>query len=492
MRSITNARKDIEYHAIGTEAVPIIDSTVVKFAQYRQQIPVYGSLVTIELDDKNNMVAMNSALGNPDNVDPVATISPAAAKDVVIKDAGKEALPLTDAPELYFYYDTSADPSLWRLVYIYENVERQSQPTAEHTEAVPEIFDYVVDAHSSELVAKLQRMKSMVWTAEEIDSTDGLGRTRRIRVERDASGNKRLTDPGRRVETYDFEFRGVRCDRRLLPGTGPVANPPAPWDPAAISAHANAQAVADYFLNTLKRDGLDNAGGRFVSSVNCTWMGGAISREWPNAAWIGPANQIVYGQHSVKGRLRSFAVAKDIVAHEITHGLTEKTARLVYQDESGALDESYSDIFGVLVANADRSNIDDWDWQIGGELEDSGRPLRDLSNPARCRQPTHMDEFVDTTDDDGGVHANSGIHNKAAFNVISARNGQGYLFTPQEAGALFYVALIAHLSNTSGFRDSRRAVELAAKSLFRHKALNEKEVKLSAIRTAFDEVGISA
>lgn len=487
----SSAGPGTEYRALGTESIPLIDSTVVKFAQYRQHIPIYGSLVTIELDDDNNMLAVNSAIGNPDGVDAVAAISPAQAQDVIVEDAGKDALPLPEPPRLYYYFDTNSPPGVWRLVYIAKNVQRHRERTSDgHPETLPELFDYVVDAHSGDLVTKLPRTQTISWTLEELDSTDALGQTRRIRAERDENDNKRLVDPTRRIETYDFGFRRIESQFRALPGAAPITNPPAPWSPAAISAHANAQEVADYLLNTLQRNGLDNQGGPFISSINCTSIQDPTPREWRNAAWIG--TQMVYGQRSVGGELRSYAVAVDVVAHEMTHGLTDNTARLEYKDESGALNESYSDIMGTIIANSQKSDIDSWNWEMGEELDGTGVPLRDLSDPTRQGQPAHMRDYVNTTRDNGGVHTNSGIHNKAAYNVISAKNGQGYLFTPQDVATLFYLALTLHLSRTSRFSDSRRAVELVAKSLFRKDPQDVLDEKVGAISAGFEATGIGA
>ncbi|QRY44079.1 M4 family metallopeptidase [Mycolicibacterium nivoides] len=487
----SSAGPGTEYRALGTESVPLTDSTVVKFAQYRQHIPIYGSLVTIELDDANNMLAVNSAIGNPDGVDAVAAISPAQAQDVIVKDAGKDALPLPEPPRLYFYFDNSSQPGVWRLVYIAKNVQRHRKRTSDgHPETLPELFDYVVDAHSGDLVTKLPRTQTISWTLEELDSTDALGQTRRIRAERDENDNTRLVDPTRRIETYDFGFRRIESQFRSLPGAAPITNPPAPWSPAAISAHANAQEVADYLLNTLQRNGLDNQGGPFISSINCTSIQDPTPNEWRNAAWIG--TQMVYGQRSVNGELRSYAVAVDVVAHEMTHGLTDNTARLEYKNESGALNESYSDIMGTIIANSQKPDIDSWNWEMGEELDGTGVPLRDLSDPTRRGQPAHVRDYVNTTRDNGGVHTNSGIHNKAAYNVISAKNGQGYLFTPQDVATLFYLALTLHLSRTSGFSDSRRAVELVAKSLFRKDPQDVLDEKVRAVSAGFEATGIGA
>lgn len=103
-----------------------------------------------------------------------------------------------------------------------------------------------------------------------------------------------------------------------------------------------------------------------------------------------------------------------------------------------------------------------------------------------------MRDYVHTTRDNGGVHTNSGIHNKAAFNIITAKNGGGHLFTPEDAAALFYLALTVHLSRTSGFSDSRRAVELVAKSLFRADPESVREEKVAAVSAGFEATGISA
>lgn len=484
--ALTEDASATEYRTVGTETVPLTDSKVVKFEQVLQRIPVYGSLVSIELDENNSMLSINTALGAPSEVDSVAKLSPADAQEVIVKDAGRDVLPLNTPPTLYFYYDTKAEK--WRLVYIATNIVRHGKRTSAHQpKNLPEVFDYVVDAHSGELVAKLSRTQSMAWTPEELDITDELGDERRIRVERDENGNTRLVDSARRIETYDFEFRRIELQHIALPGT-PVKNPPQPWNPAAVSAHANAQEVADYFFDALKRSGLDGAGGRFISSINCRSIRDSAPKQWRNAAWIG--TQMVYGQRMIDGRLRSYAAAIDIVAHEMTHGLTDHTARLQYQDEPGALNESYSDIFGILIANAHEDDIDNWNWEMGEDVSNTGIPLRDISDPPRCGQPAHMDDYLVTQDDFGGVHTNSGIHNKAAYNIITAKDGQRQLFTPHEVAALFYLALTQRLAPTSGFSTSRNALELSAKSLFRRDTQSLKNKKLAAIAKAFDDVGI--
>jgi bacillolysin/neutral peptidase B len=363
----------------------------------------------------------------------------------------------------------------------------------------PELVDYVVDAHSGELVAALPRTQTATWMPDEQTEDDAQGRRRRIRMQHDGTGNRRLSDTVRNVQTHDFNYRDAAVQRTLLPGEL-AANPPLPWSGAAISAHANATEVAEFLVTVLRRDGLDNMGGPFISSINCTFLNNNPSqREWRNAAWIGI--QMIYGQREVAGQLQSYALAKDVVAHEIIHGLTDNTARLVYERESGALNESYSDIFGIIISNADQPDVEQWNWEMGEDLNVTGVPLRDLSDPTKRGQPAHMDDFrrlrtneapSQERNDSGWVHHNSGIHNKAAYNLITAKKADGSLvFTMQEVAALFYLALTQFLSRTSGFSDSRRGVELAAQTLFRRDPDETRDRKLAAIAKAFDDVGIS-
>ncbi|WP_123024281.1 M4 family metallopeptidase [Mycolicibacterium stellerae] len=478
-----------EFRTLRTETVPLTDTTVVKFTQYRKRIPVYGSMVTIELDENNEIVGANGGIVDEMDVEPVAKISPERALKVVCRDAGINPSDVAEPPKLYYFFDNSTDEGEWRLCYITTSVP--TKPKGKRSAGrptMPQVYDYVIDAHTGKLVAKLPRAKTATWTPEDVDLTDGLGRTRRVRIERNSNGKKRLRDSTRNIETYDFKFKRIEIHQASLPGQE-VGNPP-DWNPSAVSAHANAQEVVDFLLNTLKRNGLDGSGGQVRSSINCTSTEDDEAPVWRNAAWFD--DQMVYGQRDVDGELLSYAVAKDVVAHELVHGLTDNTtAQLVYENESGALNESYSDILGTIIANHGEPNIAKWNWEFGEDLDGSGVPLRDLSDPTLHGDPDHMDDYVDTDEDYGGVHTNSGIHNKAAFNVITARKNRRFVFTPDEVAALFYLALSQYLRPTSGFSDSRRAVESAAKTLFRRNTAATKAKKLTAIAAAFDAVGIT-
>ena len=465
---------------------------MVKFCQYYRRIPVYGSLVAVELDKKNELISINSTLTEPTNVDAVASVAPADVLQTVVKASGADPQNLEATPSVYYYFDREAQR--WRLVYIMRDVPktRDLQDVEAATagvynrrvqsSGVPKAFDYVVDAHSGELVAELPRSHNVT-----VKVRDGLKKMRTINFTKDTNGSF-LHDAELNLHTHDFGFGNVDVLVTKLPGAY-VSNPPDPWDGAAVSAHANAADVLKFLSTVLRRNGVDNMGGPIRSSINCVEEDG--TREWDNATWY--RKQMMYGQSKVNGQLRSWALSKDIVAHELTHGITDYTARIEYLGESGALNESYSDIFGVIVANIGKSDVKKWNWLIGEGLFGPDTALRDMKKPENFDQPSHMDDYqkLPKTEngDWGGVHTNSGIHNRVAYNMLTAKDAKGkYLLKPREVAALFYLALTQNLSRTSRFGDSRRGVELAARSLFANKG--NKQARFKAVAKAFDKVGI--
>ncbi|RCJ14939.1 hypothetical protein A6S26_09800 [Nostoc sp. ATCC 43529] len=228
----------------------------------------------------------------------------------------------------------------------------------------------------------------------------------------------------------------------------------------------------------------------YTCSINCVETPGNI--EWRYAAWLDKYKQVIFGQCHVNGQLRSLATVIDIVAHEFFHGLNYQVVDFQYYGESGALDESYADIFGILVANFQNNDIGTWNWEIGSGFGSNDRAVRNLSDPGSYGQPEHMRDYRLVTDDHGGVHTNSGIHNIAAYNLLTSQDSQGnYLFDAMSGAMLFYKALY-DLSEQSGFTDSRRAIEQAAKTLFRRDYAQPETLQaiLQAIATAFDNVGI--
>jgi Zn-dependent metalloprotease len=477
-----------EFKSLGTETIPLTETKTVKFRQTYDKIPVYGSLVTVELDEKNELVSLNSALGQPQGVNPVAKISPAGALASIQKYPGYRKRLDGLVPHPYFYFEKKR--SKWHLAFIVEDVPVERTGEKEGRASSPLYMDYVVDAQTGSVIGELPRTPSIAVVDKAVD---GKNEKRDIGIESEA-GRRLLKDAMWNVQTYDFKFKDPQVQKDKLPGAE-IANPPAPWNPAAVSAHANATAVAQFLRDVVKRNSIDNHGGPMNSSINCV-----VKREskdgtqWFNAFWNG--KQMVYGQRKDGAGLMSLSVDLDVVGHEMFHGVTQFTSRLEYVSQSGSLNESYSDIFGVIIGNWNKPDRNKWNWEIGDGLGPNGKPFRDMSKPSRFRQPENMKQYKNLPENEdgdwGGVHTNSGIHNFAAYKAMTAADGSGLLvLTTEEVAAVFYLALTQHLSRTSQFSDSRRGVLLAAQTLFRSMAAGERQSKLGAITAAFDAVGIS-
>jgi len=482
-----------DFKSLGTETVPLTGTKVVKFRQNYSGIPVYGSLVTVELDDKNELISLNSSLGSPEKVSPVAKIAPSDALKTVEKVPGYKANLDGIVPILNFYFDKAKDK--WRLVFIAEDVAVKSTntktPKAGPPRLAPLYMDFIVDAHTGALVTQLPRTPSLAAVQE--TATDGKGAQRQIQVENNDT-SKLLQDTQANIQTFDFQFDDPQVDESSLPGKA-IKNPPSPWPPAAVSAHANAEAVAAFLNSVLKRNNIDNNGGAMNSSINCVVASESDDGQvWLNAFWNG--NQMVYGQtRNDSGDLVSLSVDLDVVGHEMFHGVTDSTARLEYANQSGALNESYSDIFGTIIANLSNPDVGSWDWDVGEGMAPGGKPFRSMQDPTLFDQPDNMKNFRNLPNnqggDWGGVHINSGIHNKCAFLILTAKDDSGaFVLTPQEVAAVFYVSLTQQLSRTSQFADSRRGAILSARTLFRNLPQDQQDAKVAAVINAFDSVGI--
>jgi subtilisin family serine protease len=236
-------------------------------------------------------------------------------------------------------------------------------------------------------------------------------------------------------------------------------------DPAVNRAFDHAGTSWNFFNQVFKRESVDDHGRTLVSSVH-------YSQNYDNAFWNG--NQMVYGDGDGK-IFQNFTNSLEVIAHELTHGVTQFSAQLPYQNEQGALNESFSDVFGSLVKQWSLGQTaDEADWLIGvGILAPGvkGRALRDMANPGTAfddpvlgkdEQPGHMKDYVQTTDDDGGVHINSGIPNRAFVLAAKAIGGRAWDVT----GKIWYVTLTERLTSSADFRKCAEQTISVARDLF--------------------------
>ncbi|MFA5802459.1 MAG: M4 family metallopeptidase [Thermoleophilia bacterium] len=250
-----------------------------------------------------------------------------------------------------------------------------------------------------------------------------------------------------------------------LPGTLLMSEGGSSSDSTAQNAHNNIGLTYDYYYNTFSRDSFNGGGAQLTSTVH-------YSTSYNNAFWNG--SQMTYGDGdgSVFSPLGN---ALDVVAHELTHGVTQYSANLVYSYQSGALNESYSDVFGVMV---DRD-----DWLMGEDVYTPGTPgdaLRSMSNPTTYGQPDHMNSYVNTSSDNGGVHTNSGIPNKAAYNVATS-------IGKDKMEKIWYRTLTVYLDTSSQFVDARDASIQAATDLY-----GGSSAEVTAVNNGFAAVGIGS
>jgi Zn-dependent metalloprotease len=470
-----------DFRSLGVETVSLTKTKVVKFRQQVDGIPVFGSLVSVELDKHNELVSLNSSMAEPNLRSYVARISPYRVLKKIAAIAGYGRKLPYGIPKLNLYRDSKGK---WHLAYIVEDL-RSRKKGRTTLKDFPLVHDYVVDAITGALVAELPRTP----TIRLGKGVDELGKPKTFGIE--IKGGKRtMRDVRLNIETHDFAFHDP------VDGKLPGELVGAPWSAAAVSAHTNAAAVVNFLRDVLKRNNVDDMGGPIVSTVNCVVRQFEHpprgSRIWLNAFWNG--TQMLYGQAPFDGRLRSIASSLDVVAHELFHGVTGHTARLIYQGETGALNESYSDIFGTIISNRAKPDIAKWNWLIGDGISSGVAAFRDMRNPPRFNQPKYMKDFktlpLKRKSDEGGVHFNSGIHNFAAFRVMSATRRGTFVFKPAELAAIFYVALTQQLSRQSTFADSRRGVVLATRSLFRKLPQKQVDVRVKAVETAFKAAGI--
>ena len=270
-----------------------------------------------------------------------------------------------------------------------------------------------------------------------------------------------------------------------LPGTRVRGEGDPPSDDLEVNeSYDGAGVTYDLYKNEFNRNSIDNNGLRLDSTVH-------YGQQFQNAFWNG--QQMVYGDGD--GDLfKRFTIAIDVIGHELTHGVTQYSAGLIYQDQTGALNESISDVFGSLVKQYSlKQTADQADWLIGaGLLADGvhGKALRSMAEPGTAYddpilgkdpQPAHMKNYVHTRSDHGGVHINSGIPNHAFFILATALKGKAW----ERAGQIWYKALQT-FQPTTDFQLAAQATLDAARTLFTAGSTEEQ-----AVKDAWNQVGIS-
>lgn len=444
-----------------------------RFHQSHQGLPVWPSSLLVHFNPAGQLMAIDGAYQPTPSV---FSLTPALSPETAAQRA-KSRFPAAwiathTRPELIVFAPVEQSPRLgWKF-----DIEI----------GYSKAWRVVVDAQNGRLLHRSTRVFDANATGSGIDLT---GTSRTINVWQQgnsyflADTSKPMYVPGSNPISSPKGVISVNDARGLTVNQlgnndvfDIVSSSASQWNiPAGISAAFNFSQTYDYFQERHARNSLDNQGGNILAIVRVG--------NYDNASWHGNLSLMLFGD------VRPFVASLDIVGHELSHGVTEKTAGLIYEFQSGALNEAFSDIFGEMVEARTRGVND---WRVGSELSE---PLRNMKNPGSLiigglnrPYPSRMSEFLQlpNTDDadHGGVHLNSSIINHCFYQLAEGLpNAIGRL----DSERIFYRTLTEYLQAQSQFIDCRLGAIAAAEALF-----GKDSPQARATATAFDTVEIFA
>jgi Zn-dependent metalloprotease len=394
--------------------------SVLKFQQVYQGLPVFGAVLMVQLDAAKNVIMVNGDLSPASKIDTQASVDAAAAQQTALSLVAKKynttaAALKTSQPQLSIY-----DPALLSKAGVPTLAWRMDvTPTA--TAPIRELV--MVDAHDGSVVLNFNQIDTAL---------------------------NRVTYTANNSTSLPGSLLCTESDPTCVGSGG---------DTDAINAQVYGGDTYNYYFNNFDRNSLDNAGMTLISTVHYDY--GYCNAFWDNT-------QMVYGDNT--GTSGCFIVADDVVGHEMTHGVTSHESNLNYQDQSGAINESLSDIFGEFMdlTNGHGNDAPSVRWLMGEDT--SVGAIRNMQNPPAYGQPDRMGSslYYTGTDDNGGVHTNSGVGNKAAYLITDGDTFNGYTVRGlgiQKAGSIFYEAQTSILTPTSNYAALANALNQACNIL---------------------------
>ncbi|MFZ0476777.1 MAG: M4 family metallopeptidase [Halobacillus sp.] len=449
----------------------------VRLTEQYKEVPIYGAHQTVTLNEEDEVKAFfGKVVPNMDEkgIDTKADITGdeaiETAKASIEKKIGEvKAYDAPPSSELFIYEFNGK----FHLTYLVK---------ASTSDPEPGYFHYFIDAKTGEIVDNYNAIDHVKAFGKGV-----LGNKEMFEVTLQ-EGDYYMFDEtrGDGVHTFDalnMEPGWFNLFSQLLGYHGEEVTSGHKYfnDAASVDAHKNAGIVYDYYKETFNRDSFDDNGAKLISSVH-------VGENWNNAAWNGV--QMMYGDGDGETFI-PLSGAVDVIGHELTHAVTDRSADLVYQDEPGALNESLSDILGAMV---DRD-----DWWMGEDIytpEKEGDGLRSLKDPSKVPHPfypdrgypDHYSELYTGDLDNGGVHINSSINNKAAYLV--SEGGTHYDVEVEGVGReateqIYYRALTKYLTATSDFSMMRQAAIQSAVDLY-----GENSMEVSSVMQAYDAIGV--
>ncbi|MDO9256390.1 MAG: M4 family metallopeptidase [Bacteroidales bacterium] len=463
-----------EYDEIGMQHI--------KLAQKFMGIPVYGG--EIYLHKRNGSIDLFN--GNSYPTPSINSVVPVIAESFASESAISDLSSRTSVRELLPNEKTflSYNGPQSELVIYHKGGFLDAGKLTWHITVRPnfiERWEYFVDAKSGEIIHQYNNTQSDGdVTASGVD-LNGVSRSFHSFLQ---AGTYSLADLSRPmyndttgsgiIATYDANNTSYGDNF----AASLVSSSNNSWLPTAVSAHYSATVTYEYYKNIHSWNSINNKRASIPMIINVTDKDGSSME---NAFWNGVAAYFGNGGSTFK----PLAGGLDVGAHELGHAVVGNSANLEYQNQSGALNESFADISGAM--------LDREDWRIGEDVINAGAAgfptgaLRDMSDPhnggsgisSPSWQPAHMNEIYSGTADNGGVHTNSGIPNYAYYKFATQ-------VTREKAEKVFFRALFNYLTRSSQFIDLRLTVIQAATDLY-----GSTSAEVTAAKNAFDQVGIT-
>lgn len=343
------------------------------------------------------------------------------------------------------------------IVYMQENKSLYAYKLAVFADEPLYGANVIIDAQSGKIIAEENLIHTVKVPGTAITKFSG---TQSIMMDSIAPGSYRLREAGRGaglgMETYDLNTSTSTSAAVDYTNTSAAWTNTTTIDQVGTDAHWGAEMTYDYYYGVHNRNSINNAGFKLISYAD-------YGVSYGNAYWNG--SYMTYGSGSAGG-----FVGLDICGHEITHGLTGMTAGLTYTNESGALNESFSDIFGVCIESYAKPLS--WNWDIGETVGG----IRSFTNPASFGQPDTYggaNWYVGTADN-GGVHTNSGVSNYWFYLLTQGGTGvndisSSYTVTgigKSSAEKIAFRALTVYFVANTNYASARNLSIQAATDLF--------------------------
>ena len=391
--------------------------SISRFKQVYSNIPVYGGELVVDIDADNNLRSINGNIVSDINVSTAPTVTALTAQTAAVNVVAKSYQVFANTlmaskPELIIFNASVAGINGGNETLLAWKCVVSSIPSVfEAKEPINE--QVIIDAKNEKIINHFN-----------------------------------LIAETKNRSTYDLQHTTSTSILRRTEGQANIG------DLEIDNAHNFAGDTYDFYKNEHNRDSINNAGMTLVSKVR-------YSTNYCNAYWNGV--EMTYGDGCT-------IVTDDVVAHELTHGVTQYESNLIYQGQSGAINEAFSDIWGEFVdlSNTQGNDAPSVRWLMGEDT--SIGALRNMKNPPEFQDPDRVKSslYYCGTGDNGGVHYNSGVANKTAYLITDGDTFNGYTITGlglSKTADLFYEAQSNILISSANYNSLYAALNQACTNL---------------------------